>query len=74
MQFYISVFPDERIQPVRIRLIDVNDEKPQFINLPRPFLATVSPNAGPANYVYQLIAQDNDKDSLLQFNLDSGEN
>ena len=60
-------------QPVKIKLTDVNDEEPRFVNVPRPFLATVSQNAPPGTSVYQLMSRDDDKDSILQYNLESGE-
>ena len=59
-------------QPVKIKLTDVNDEEPRFVNVPRPFLATVSQNAPPGTSVYQLMARDDDKDSVLSYNLESG--
>lgn len=55
-----------------IKLTDVNDEFPEFINQPRPFLATVSENAGPGTSVYQLMARDADQDSDIVYNLESG--
>jgi hypothetical protein len=59
-------------QPVRIRLSDVNDELPVFKNVPQPFLATVSANAGPGTSVYQLMAQDADEDGVVRYILESG--
>jgi len=59
-------------QPVRIRLTDVNDELPVFRNVPRPFLTTVSTNAPPGTSVYQLLAQDDDDDSIVRYTLESG--
>ena len=52
---------------------DENDEVPYFINEPRPFLATVSKNAGPGTSVYHLIGRDPDEDSDIRYNLESGE-
>ena len=59
-------------QSVRIKLTDMNDEIPRFVNLPRPFLATVSANAAPGTSVYQLMAQDDDEESLVRYILESG--
>ena len=69
----ICVLTDYDEQPVKIRLIDENDEMPQFVNVPRPFLAMVSANAAPGTSVYQLMAQDADEGSLVRYNLESGE-
>ena len=60
-------------QQVKIVLSDVNDERPTFINTPRPFLATVSSNAPPGTSVYQLLARDEDRDSDIRYNLESGQ-
>jgi len=57
---------------VKIRVIDVNDELPEFKNVPRPFLTTVSSNAAPGTSVYQLMAQDTDDDSVIRYILESG--
>lgn len=59
-------------QPVKIKLTDVNDELPRFVNVPRPFLATVNQNAPPGSSVYQLMARDDDRDSVVQYALESG--
>ena len=59
-------------QPIKIRLRDVNDEVPRFVNLPRPFLATVSSSAAPGTSVYQLVAQDDDEDSIIRYVMESG--
>lgn len=58
---------------MRIRLSDVNDEIPEFKNVPRPFLTTVSTNAPPGTSVYQLMAQDADDNSLVRYILESGQ-
>ena len=55
-----------------IRVTDVNDEIPDFKNVPRPFLTTVSVNAPPGTSVYQLMAQDADKGSVVRYMLESG--
>ena len=69
---FSQFFPVQFEQPVKIRLTDVNDEEPRFVNVPRPFLATVSQNAPPGTSVYQLMARDDDKDSIVHYNLESG--
>ena len=58
---------------MRIRLTDVNDEIPEFKNVPRPFLTTVSADAPPGTSVYQLMAQDADEGSVVRYILESGE-
>jgi len=68
----VRLSADYEEQPVRIRLTDVNDEIPQFMNVPRPFLTTVSANAPPGASVYQLMAQDADDGSIVRYILDSG--
>jgi len=50
----------------------VNDEVPQFQNVPRPFLAMVSSDAPLGTSVYQLVANDHDHNSLVQYSLESG--
>lgn len=65
-------FLDLEEQPVRIRLKDVNDEIPEFRNIPRPFLTTVSASAPSGTSVYQLMAQDADEDSAVRYILESG--
>ncbi len=57
---------------MKIKLTDVNDEIPHFVNVPKPFLATVSQNAPPGSSVYQLMARDDDRDSVVQYSLESG--
>jgi len=59
-------------QPVKIKILDVNDELPEFKNIPRPFLTTVSANAAAGSSVYQLMAQDTDQDSVVRYTLESG--
>jgi len=53
--------------------MDVNDEIPEFKNVPRPFLTTISANAPPGTSVYQLMAQDSDEGSVVRYILESGE-
>lgn len=65
----LTVFEE---QPVKIRISDVNDELPEFKNVPRPFLTTVMTNAAAGTSVYQLMAQDSDDDSLVRYILESG--
>jgi hypothetical protein len=57
---------------VKIRVLDVNDELPEFKNVPRPFLTTVSSSAAPGTSVFQLMAQDADDDSVIRYILESG--
>ena len=68
--FVIRVDYEER--PIVLRLTDVNDEVPQFQNVPRPFLAMVSSDAPLGTSVYQLVANDQDHNSLIQYSLESG--
>lgn len=73
ISFYINFcFPVLEEQPIQIRLTDVNDETPEFLNVPRPFLTTVHTNAPPGTSVYQLVAQDADEGSLVRYLLESG--
>lgn len=57
---------------MKIRLTDVNDELPEFKNIPRPFLTTVTATAPSGTSVYQLMAQDADEDSIIRYILESG--
>ena len=50
---------------VDIKVTDVNDEKPQFINQPVPFNARLSVQPEPATLVYTLSARDVDTNSSL---------
>ena len=63
---------DYEQQPVRLLLTDVNDEVPQFQNVPRPFLAMVSSDAPVGTSVYQLMANDQDNDCIIRYFLESG--
>ena len=67
---FVSVVDE---QPIKIRLTDVNDEIPRFVNVPKPFLSTVPTNAAPGSSVYHLMAQDDDQDSDILYNLESGQ-
>ena len=69
----MGMFADFEEQPVRILVMDVNDEIPEFKNVPRPFLTTVSANAPPGTSVYQLMAQDADEGSIVRYILESGQ-
>ena len=69
----MCVCTDYEDQPVRIRVTDVNDEIPEFKNVPRPFLTTVSASAPPGTSVYQLMAQDADDGSVVRYILESGQ-
>lgn len=51
--------------------MDVNDEPPQFTNVPKPFLATVNPNAPAGILVYSLTAMDPDDGSNIRLEVDS---
>lgn len=57
---------------MKIKLLDVNDELPEFKNIPRPFLTTVTATAPSGTSVYQLMAQDADEDSIIRYILESG--
>jgi len=67
-----AVVSDLEEQQVKIRLLDVNDESPEFKNVPRPFLATVAANAAMGTSIYQLMAQDADQDGAVRYILESG--
>ncbi|VDH94507.1 Hypothetical predicted protein [Mytilus galloprovincialis] len=56
---------------VTLTVKDVNDEKPRFINEPRPFLATVSTNPSIGELVYELMADDADTGSSITYILES---
>ena len=58
--------------PVLIRLRDVNDEIPQFQNVPRPFLTMVSADSPIGTSVYQLVAEDPDRGSRVRYALETG--
>ena len=72
MVCFVSALTARSEQPIKIRLRDVNDEVPRFVNLPMPFLATISSSAAPGTSVYQLVAQDDDEDSLIRYVMESG--
>uniref|UniRef100_T1J876 Cadherin domain-containing protein n=1 Tax=Strigamia maritima TaxID=126957 RepID=T1J876_STRMM len=54
-------------QRVIIRIKDVNDELPYFINRPLPMQAVVKLNAPPGTPVYKLQARDPDTDANIHF-------
>ncbi|ESN95526.1 hypothetical protein HELRODRAFT_179301 [Helobdella robusta] len=60
-------------QPIRLQLNDVNDELPEFLNAPKPFLTTVHMNTPAGTSVYQLVGEDKDRGSKIQYMLDSGD-
>lgn len=57
---------------MHLNVTDVNDEKPRFVNQPRPFLATVPVNPRVGQLVYELLATDPDTNSDIHYNLESG--
>ncbi|XP_071177027.1 neural-cadherin-like isoform X2 [Mytilus edulis] len=62
---------DYTLLKVTLTVKDVNDEKPRFINEPRPFLATVSTNPSIGELVYELMADDADTGSSITYILES---
>jgi hypothetical protein len=69
---WFLIFIDYTILQARLTVKDVNDERPTFINEPRPFLATVSSNPSVGELVYELMADDPDIGSSLTYILESG--
>ena len=61
-------------QPIKITLLDENDEIPHFVNEPVPFLATVQSSAPPGTSVYHLLATDKDEGADIEYSLESGIN
>ncbi|XP_014664051.1 PREDICTED: neural-cadherin-like [Priapulus caudatus] len=57
-------------QKVVINVLDVNDERPEFVNKPRPFQTVVSPNAPQGELVYVLDARDKDKDADIIYKIE----
>ncbi|KAJ3596919.1 hypothetical protein NHX12_003319, partial [Muraenolepis orangiensis] len=53
--------PDWYLNKVTLRVTDVNDNVPEWSMEPHPYLAVVSPEAGPGTLVYQLQARDGDQ-------------
>lgn len=63
-------FSVQDTQKVVINVIDVNDEKPEFVNKPKPFQTVVSPNAPQGELVYVLDARDKDKDADIIYKIE----
>lgn len=57
------------IQPMVIEVEDVNDERPHFINAPRPFQAVVPIDAMPGQSIYKFEAIDPDRDAIIKYRL-----
>ncbi|CAB1450766.1 unnamed protein product [Pleuronectes platessa] len=55
--------PDWYLNKVKLKIIDVNDNVPEWNMKPYPYLAVVSPEASAGTLVYQLQAQDGDEGS-----------
>uniref|UniRef100_A0A4W6EW73 Neural-cadherin-like n=1 Tax=Lates calcarifer TaxID=8187 RepID=A0A4W6EW73_LATCA len=53
--------PDWYLNKVKLKIIDVNDNVPEWNMKPYPYLAVVSPEAPAGAFVYQLQAQDGDE-------------
>ena len=62
-----SAVPYTDNQRVIIRVKDVNDEPPYFINRPLPMQAVVKLNAAPNSPVFTLQAKDPDTDHNLHY-------
>ena len=60
-------FSDTDNQRVIIKVKDVNDEPPYFINRPLPMQAVVKLNAAPNSPVFTLQAKDPDTDHNLHY-------
>ncbi|KAJ3597073.1 hypothetical protein NHX12_003473, partial [Muraenolepis orangiensis] len=59
--FSLTDGPDWYLNKVTLRVTDVNDNVPEWSMEPHPYLAVVSPEAGPGTLVYQLQARDGDQ-------------
>lgn len=59
-------FPESN-QRVIVRILDVNDEPPYFINRPLPMQAVVELNALHGKLVYKLQARDRDTDHNIHY-------
>lgn len=66
---YISDYTELKIT---LKVTDANDERPRFVNQPRPYLATVSTNPSVGEMVYELLAYDPDVGSDIKYILESG--
>ncbi|XP_074646658.1 neural-cadherin-like [Tubulanus polymorphus] len=60
------------IQPVEVRVQDVNDENPVFTNKPSDMWATVDENAQDGTIIYTLMAEDPDVGSSIRYQLEAG--
>ena len=63
----INMFLDTDNQRVIIKVKDINDEPPYFINRPLPMQAVVKLNAPPNTPVFTLQAKDPDTDHNLHY-------
>ena len=61
------MFADTDNQRVIVKVKDVNDEPPYFINRPLPMQAVVKLNAPPNTRVFTLQAKDPDTDHNLHY-------
>lgn len=57
------------IQPVEVQVEDVNDERPYFVNAPKPFQTVVPINAQTGVSVYKFDAIDPDRNSRIKYRL-----
>ncbi|XP_033753809.1 LOW QUALITY PROTEIN: neural-cadherin-like [Pecten maximus] len=64
-------FQDLTELAITLKVTDTNDERPIFVNQPRPFLATVSTNPSVGEMVYELLAYDPDTGSDIKYILES---
>uniref|UniRef100_A0A665V8C9 Uncharacterized protein n=1 Tax=Echeneis naucrates TaxID=173247 RepID=A0A665V8C9_ECHNA len=53
--------PDWYLNKVKLKIVDVNDNVPEWNMKPYPYLAIVSPEAPAGTFVYQLKAHDGDE-------------
>ncbi|XP_061577385.1 neural-cadherin-like isoform X1 [Cololabis saira] len=53
--------PDWYLNKVKLKIIDVNDNNPEWNMTPYPYLAVVPPDAPVGTFVYQLQAHDGDE-------------
>ncbi|XP_058502129.1 neural-cadherin-like [Solea solea] len=66
--------PDWYLNKVKLKIIDVNDNVPEWNMKPYPYLAVVSPKAPMGTFVYQLQAHDGDegKSGQVEYFLSDG--
>lgn len=57
----LSAGPDWYLNKVKLKIIDVNDNVPEWNMKPYPYLAVVSTEAPAGTFVYQLQAHDGDE-------------